>query len=404
MRHVMKCPERNRITMVVDMQFGSTGKGLIAGYIAKHQRVDAVATAWAANAGHTFISADGRKNVHTMLANGVVSPNLKRIFIGPGSIINPISLSNELAEFYGIDTNVGSVADIKHPRILIHPHAAIIYPHHRNKEEIDPSYTKIGSTKKGVAEAAIERMRRCGEDSNIAANCEALKPFVVSTEEYIAELLQCDHLLIEGAQGYSLSMYHGFYPYTTSRDVSVHQVLADCGVPRAMVEGANNSSKMRIIGTLRTYPIRVANRFNDVGQQIGTSGPCYDDQHEIAWHDLGLEPELTTVTKLPRRIFTFSVDQIRQACTVFAPDEIFVNFINYLKPYEVEPFFMRLNEAIKSSAAPSAGIRYMGFGPSEKDVFDNIRNLDHAAQNAKNILLPQYLTIDKSTHLLNLGV
>ena len=66
-----------QINVIVDLQFGSTGKGLLAGYLAETTKPDTVITAWAANAGHTYINADGRKFVHTMLANGIVSPNLR---------------------------------------------------------------------------------------------------------------------------------------------------------------------------------------------------------------------------------------------------------------------------------------------------------------------------------------
>ena len=71
--------------IVVDAQFGSTGKGLIAGYLAERDQPDVVMTAWSANAGHTYINAEGRKFVHCMLANGIVSPALTHVLVGPGS-------------------------------------------------------------------------------------------------------------------------------------------------------------------------------------------------------------------------------------------------------------------------------------------------------------------------------
>ena len=60
--------------IILDLQFGSTGKGLLAGYLAEKVEPDTVVTAWAANAGHTYINAAGEKFVHTMLANAIVSP------------------------------------------------------------------------------------------------------------------------------------------------------------------------------------------------------------------------------------------------------------------------------------------------------------------------------------------
>jgi hypothetical protein len=126
-------------------------------------------------------------------------------------------------------------------------------------------------------------------------------------------LREAEHVIVEGAQGYGLSMYHGFYPYTTSRDVSVWQILADCGIPHDLLPTVMDLPDITVIGTCRTYPIRVANRFDTHGTQVGYSGPCYDDQLEISFEEIGQKVELTTVTKLPRRIFTFSEKQITEA-------------------------------------------------------------------------------------------
>ena len=43
----------DKIKIVVDLQYGSTGKGLIVGKIAEDEAHDSVFTAWAPNAGHT---------------------------------------------------------------------------------------------------------------------------------------------------------------------------------------------------------------------------------------------------------------------------------------------------------------------------------------------------------------
>ena len=76
-----------KITMVIDLQYGSTGKGLLAGYLAETTCPDTIITAWAPNAGHTYIDRAGRKYIHTHLANGIVSPFCKRVFLGPGSMM-----------------------------------------------------------------------------------------------------------------------------------------------------------------------------------------------------------------------------------------------------------------------------------------------------------------------------
>jgi adenylosuccinate synthase len=340
--------------VIVDCQFGSTGKGLIAGWMAKQNEPDTVATAWGANAGHTFIDNHGTKYVHTMLANGIVSPKLRRVLMGPGSTIDPIALGKELHECRGLLGNID---------VLIHPNAAVILPVHHEQES---QFHAIGSTKKGVGAAIIQRIKRDPNNQNTAATSigPELAPLVCSADTYRNALNMAGQIQVEGAQGYSLSLYHGFYPYVTSRDISTAQVMADCGIPAHWVT--------EVIGTLRTYPIRVANRYDANGTQIGWSGPWYPDQREMEWSELGREAELTTVTKLPRRIATFSHQQIVDAVWQLGVTHLFINFCNYLP---TRAAIAELVNDINTNISMLRGARgmkprvmWVGDGPRESDV------------------------------------
>ena len=77
-----------KVDVIIDLQFGSTGKGLIAGYMATHGTYDTVVNANMPNAGHTFIDAKGQVMMHKVLPNGVVGPNVKNVMIGAGSIFS----------------------------------------------------------------------------------------------------------------------------------------------------------------------------------------------------------------------------------------------------------------------------------------------------------------------------
>lgn len=350
---------------IIDLQYGSTGKGLIAGYLAERDNPDTIVTAWAANAGHTYIDDSGRKFVHTMLANGIVSRRLERVLLGPGSVIDPVNLAREIRDAGPLMTGID---------IIIHPSAAVIEQRHRD-EEAGPM-TKIGSTKKGCGAAAIQRIRRDPDDLNTAGqfgkphpalNDVLLGGCVVSAREYQRHLAKARVLQVEGAQGYSLSMYHGFYPFTTSRDVTIHQLYADCAIPAAM------AAKLTVVGTLRTFPIRVANRFDEAGKQVGYSGPCYDDQHEISFEDIGQEVELTTVTKLPRRIFTFSMEQMREAIEMNGVDHLFLNFCNYLAEPERSRFIDSIFDELERhprGEVNRARLKYLGLGPARRDIHE----------------------------------
>lgn len=336
----------HNLDMIVDFQYGSTGKGLIAGYLAKRGDYDTVTCSFATNAGHTY--RDGELTVMTQqLPTGIVSPTVKRVMIGPGALIHVDTLKKELERYaHLMDGKV----------LMIHPQAAIVEDYHA-LAEISQGQTKMGSTGKGVGQAMMERLRRSINYPNTAAHRPALGAWVVSESEYRTAMNESESLLCEGAQGFSLSLYHGAYPYVTSRDVTPWQIAADCGLPLKW------ASNINVIGTLRTFPIRVNNR-------DGSSGPPYPDQIELSWETIGVEPELTTVTKLPRRVFTFSHQQYQDAlwhCGGYWKTRLFLNFANYVAPGMLLPMIEKL-QATNPLNMNHAEVTWIGWGPDDKDV------------------------------------
>jgi len=341
------------IHAIVDLQFGSCGKGLFAGYLSERLQPDTIVTAWAPNAGHTFIDASGKKYVNIATPNGVAtSKKLKRVLLGPGSVINPALLQSELER----DAHLWHDVDL-----MIHGSAAVVNEYHRGQES---QYGfKIGSTMKGVGEAVIHKITRNPDNQNVASVAlrgTPLEGYVVDPIIYDAAVDESECVLIEGAQGFSLSINQGFYPYTTSRECTVHQLLSDCSIPRIRNNGTH--PHLHVYGVCRTYPIRVSNRYDDKGQMIGYSGPCYPDQHELEWADIGREPEYTTVTKLPRRIFTFSAMQIADAVRMNGVDQVFLNFMNYLTHEDEKQSVINM---VKKSGAV---LKWLGHGPSVNDI------------------------------------
>lgn len=356
---------KKRTTVICDLQFGSTGKGLIAGYYAEKYSPDTVVTQWSPNAGHTFIDSDGNKMVHTMLANGCVSPGLQRIMIGPGSVLNFDSLETEIenARKYGY---LGGVD------ILIHEHCALVNEGHRNAEE---AFQRIGSTSKGSAEAVIDKMRRDPnpQEPKIASQRWSTDMVVsqytggpgsttiriVEAKEYAYYLDVARHILVEGAQGFSLGMHQGFYPYCTSRECTPQSICTDAGIPYHWVT--------RIIGTLRPYPIRVSNRFDADGNMVGYSGDFYPDSQEISWADIGQKPEKTTVTKLERRVATFSVEQLHDALRYVGDCDIFMNFMNYLNSEQQAEW---MEQVIEIAGKYNARVKFTGYGATCDDIIE----------------------------------
>tara|TARA_R110000772_G_scaffold268452_1_gene395573 strand:+ start:18318 stop:19430 length:1113 start_codon:yes stop_codon:yes gene_type:complete len=351
---------KRNATLICDLQFGSTGKGLIAGYIAERDQPDVIMTTWGANAGHTYIDKNGKKFVHTMVANGCVSPSLEYILIGPGSSLNLANLFAEAATIDWPECFKG---------IFIHPHAGVINAGHESAEG-EGAMVSIGSTRKGVGECVIDKIRRnpLGRATahsyrdNVFMRSHEQKGFdvtVCTQDDYHEIWQQAYGIQIEGAQGFSLGINSGFYPYVTSRECTPAQILSDLCLPMGVVRNT--------IGCLRTFPIRVANRYDENQIEIGTSGPCYADQKELDWADIGVEPELTTVTKLPRRVFTFSMMQLEAALRTCRPDELFLNFANYCTEDEYTDL---LQDVQRLGYRYEADLRYHGFGATANDILD----------------------------------
>lgn len=357
-RDIMK-----KVDLIIDLQFGSTGKGLIAGYLAEKNQPDVVVTANMPNAGHTYVNAEGRTWVHKVLPNGIVSPKLKHVLIGAGAVFDPQRLADEV---------IASVDCLAGAEILVHENAGVLAPRHREKERAKLS--GISSTMQGSGAALMEKMERNGDVPILARDtlCSSETPDVFMTamqileighiaeipfrvvthQEYMNVLYGAKHVLAEGAQGYSLSLNGRFWPYCTSRDCTPARFLADMGIPHKMLR--------KVIGTARCHPIRVGNTPD------GYSGDAYSDQVELDWSDVGQKPETTTVTGRQRRIFSFSQEQIHEALSHCQPDEVFLNFCNYTEAYMDVVNTIEIANRCATDGNPL--VKYLGFGPSKTDV------------------------------------
>ena len=63
--------QMKKVDIIVDLQFGSTGKGALAGYLAANSDYDVVVSANMPNAGHTFIDSKGQRMIHKVLPSGI---------------------------------------------------------------------------------------------------------------------------------------------------------------------------------------------------------------------------------------------------------------------------------------------------------------------------------------------
>lgn len=346
--------------MVIDGCWGSTGKGLIAGYLALKKNPDTAVCNFSANAGHTVVLDDGRVVMTQVLPTAIISLNTKTILIGPGAAVDPNILAKELESFSDL---------LQGKQVYIHDMAAVICKEHKDREAAE--LNRISSTCKGVGAAQCDKVMRIpGAVVKNSKEFEKLNVKIISGNEFTKLITRSRLLQIESAQGLELGFSSGgWYPYCTSRDINVYQVLSDCGIPYSI--------KPEVIVSMRTFPIRVGDAFDAEGKQIGTSGPVYDDMKEISWGMLGVKEERTTVTKKIRRVFTFSIRNLEKVIEVLHPDGIFLNFTNYL---DKTPEFGSGNtggliDIIDSkwrhiTQTTNPIVKWIGVGPKVQDVHE----------------------------------
>lgn len=324
-----------KLNIIIDGQFGSTGKGLLASYIGVHNHVDIAVTNASPNAGHTFYDRDDKKIVARHLPISGIINDRSLIYLCAGSIINPVILMQEIEEL-----------DLDPCRIVIHPRAAVI-----SREDIELEQTaklgvkRIASTMNGVGMALTRKINRTAK---LACDTDRLLEFVkvIDLQGYMRH--GCT-VLMEVPQGLDLSLNHGLaYPYCTSRDITIPSAMNDAGV--------HPSYLGKVSVAIRTFPIRVGNVVEN-GKEVGNSGPFHEDSVETTWSDLKLEDEFTTCTKRVRRVATFSKIQYDKMIEMLRPDYVFLNFCNYLSRLKIDNMLERFER-----------VTHVGFGPRVEDV------------------------------------
>ncbi len=304
-----KIGNRGYVDIVIGGQFGSEGKGQIAGYLSREY--DLLVRVGGPNAGHT-VFAEPEPFVHHQLPSGTGMSDA-RLLIGPGATIDPGKLLEEVSK-YGVNVD----------RLMIDPQAMIITEAHKEMEK--KLVDGISSTGQGVGAAMACRIFKRDDPPALAADERSLKPYLKSALDIIHQMLsEGRKILLEGTQGTGLSLYHGYYPHVTSRDTTVMGCLSEAGISPSRVR--------RTVMVCRTYPIRVKN--SPTGK---TSGPMLSK--EINWkevsrrsglnHKMLLKNEKTTTTKRLRRVSEFNWELLKKASLLNEPTDIALTFTDYI--------------------------------------------------------------------------
>jgi len=355
------------VNVLIDGQWGSTGKGKLAAYLADHSDLTYATADFQPNAGHT-VRIRGKSHVVHCIPGAFVNLDA-RLYLNAASTISVPQFMKELEDLTDYD-----VAN----RIRIHPHAGVVTP--EDVEEEKRTMTGIASTMQGTGAALARKIRR---QAKVAKDVPELRRWISDELPDIYRLARRGGtILLETAQGFDLSLNHGTaYPFVTSRDITPAAAMSEVGLPAQMLK--------RVWASMRTFPIRVGHLLDESGKVLGESGPFYDDQHELTWEEIQKESgapesvlERTTVTKRVRRIFTWSDQQFSRFLRVCAPTDIGLNFVNHLDysildksegpiPTKVEEFVRRIElNAYFDDVSISPKVRLLGTGAGHDAMID----------------------------------
>jgi adenylosuccinate synthase len=341
----------SKISAIVGAQWGDEGKGKVTDFFAGESDY-VVRFHGGNNAGHTVI-VDGNTFKLHLIPSGVVYGSPISI-IGNGVVVDPNALLNEIAyvKEKGIE-----------PKLLVSDRAHVIMPYHIVLDGALSGHQgslAAGSTRRGIAPVYADKMFRNGirmvdllEPDVFREKLEKGYAFAKGLiEKSLGQILEitideifdtyldygeklktyiCDTsvelykahkagktILFEGAQGISLDVDHGVYPFTTSSNTAAGHISTGTGVSFRDID--------RIIGVVKAYLSRVG------------ESPLPSEIHGDEANGLREKGgEYGTTTGRPRRVGWLDLVQVRQAVRVNGLTEIALTKLDVLNGFNKLP-------------------------------------------------------------------
>ncbi|MFC7319867.1 adenylosuccinate synthase [Halobacillus campisalis] len=334
--------------VVVGTQWGDEGKGKITDFLSQNAEVVARYQG-GNNAGHT-IKFDGVTYKLHLIPSGIFFDD-KVCVLGNGMVIDPKALLEELKYLHdkGVSTD----------NLRISNRAHVILPYHLKLDELqeeEKGANKIGTTKKGIGPAYMDKAARTGIriadlmdkdafreklEQNLAEKNRLFEKVYESKLFTVEEILEeyyeygqeiakyvCDtsvvlndnlddgrRVLFEGAQGVMLDIDQGTYPFVTSSNPIAGGVTIGSGVGPSKIK--------HVVGVSKAYTTRVGDGpfptelENETGDQIREVGREYG-----------------TTTGRPRRVGWFDSVVVRHARRVSGITDLSLNSIDVLTGIE----------------------------------------------------------------------
>ncbi|KKB37444.1 adenylosuccinate synthase [Bacillus thermotolerans] len=295
--------------VVVGTQWGDEGKGKITDFLSENAEVVARYQG-GNNAGHTIKFNGVTYKLH-LIPSGIFYKD-KICVIGNGMVVDPKALVEELKYLH--DRNVST------DNLRISNRAHVILPYHLKIDEVEEERkgdNKIGTTKKGIGPAYMDKAARIGIrvadlldreafEQKLSRNLEEknrllerfyetegfkledildeyyeygqqIKDYVCDTSVVLNDALdEGRRVLFEGAQGVMLDIDQGTYPFVTSSNPVAGGVTIGSGVGPTKIN--------HVVGVSKAYTTRVGdgpfptelkdeigNQIREVGREYGTT-------------------------------------------------------------------------------------------------------------------------------------
>ncbi|MGE6257620.1 adenylosuccinate synthase [Heyndrickxia sporothermodurans] len=334
--------------VVVGTQWGDEGKGKITDFLSENAEVIARYQG-GNNAGHT-IRFNGETYKLHLIPSGIFYKD-KISVIGNGMVVDPKALVQELEGLHerGVTTD----------NLRISNRAHVILPYHLKIDEVDEERkgaNKIGTTKKGIGPAYMDKAARIGIriadlldrkvfEEKLSRNLEEknrllerfyetegfkledildeyyeygqqIKKYVCDTSVVLNDALdEGRRVLFEGAQGVMLDIDQGTYPFVTSSNPIAGGVTIGSGVGPTKIN--------HVVGVAKAYTSRVGD------------GPFPTELHDEIGHQIReVGREYGTTTGRPRRVGWFDSVVVRHARRVSGITDLSLNSIDVLTGIE----------------------------------------------------------------------
>ena len=329
--------------VVVGANWGDEGKGRIVDFLASDASAS-IRFQGGNNAGHTVVNDFGTFKLH-QLPSGIFNPDCTAV-LGPGMVISPAALSEEIAEVKAAGVSV---------KLLVSDRATLCLPLHALEDTLEEERlgdAAYGSTRQGIAPAYGDRVMKKGilvgwlmqpevllERIQFMLDwkmpqLKALYPscdFSQSAEEMTAWLLEvtapwrefiCNvteplkvmqskqaNLLFEAQLGAGRDLVYGEYPWTTSSNVTAAYAGIGSGLPALRPE--------RIIAVAKSFSSSVG---------TGTLVTAMEEQDNFR----EASNEYGAVTGRPRDMGYFDAVATRNGVELQAATEIALTKIDCL--------------------------------------------------------------------------